>query len=628
MSGGLSPRRRGRAGGEDAWTTAVRSAGMGFGVSIVAVACVMVPSVWGDASVWARSGGGDACERVEERADRCAYVRASCGDLARGVDYLAGVYCDAEGREALALFGLCLWLVLLLSLLGTTAEVFFIDQLDFMSRRLRLSDDVAGATLMALGNGAPDVFTAWNAIQNAADFPLVLAELLGASIFITTVVLGVVILAAHGAHHRRARRSSAASPPRAKEPLLLVDAASGDVAGAAPPPPGGDLVAEDAPCQIDGKPFARDTAVLGLSIFAISCCALDRSIDLTESVALLTLYALYVASICYAQDGPDRRKLAGGSDDERENAGSPSSVELAPVAADGRPPAAPAAADHPSGGGGALRLRGVHWGDAASAWDRVVHVAELPFSVLRHASIPPATVDGWGEPKRRLAAASVAGAALVVTLDFGLGGDVRALFANPADGGGPPVYRAAALGGGLAAATYAATSRTQPPGMGLRTALVAVGFLATVAWLDLLASETVAVLESLGAAAGLSSAVLGVTALAWGNCIGDLVSDGAVARNGNPKMAVASVFNSPLFSQINALGVPVAYYCFSHGPLRINLEPQAVLSFVVVALSILATSLVARKHDCALPKHHALTLFAIYAAYVTASILIELDRQT
>ena len=38
---------------------------------------------------------------------------------------------------------------------------------------------MAGATLMALGNGAPDVFTAWNAIHQASDLPFVLGELLG-----------------------------------------------------------------------------------------------------------------------------------------------------------------------------------------------------------------------------------------------------------------------------------------------------------------------------------------------------------------------------------------------------------------------------------------------------------------
>ena len=135
----------------DGQTVLLRSAGLGLALSVFAVAAVMVPSVWGDAAAWARSNDGDACERVEDRADRCGFVRGACGGLARGVDYLAFVYCGGGGREGLRLAALSLWLVLLLSLLGTTADVFFIEQLDFMAKRLRLSDDVAGATLMALG---------------------------------------------------------------------------------------------------------------------------------------------------------------------------------------------------------------------------------------------------------------------------------------------------------------------------------------------------------------------------------------------------------------------------------------------------------------------------------------------
>lgn len=59
---------------------------------------------------------------------------------------------------------------------------------------LRLVHSVAGITLLALGNGAPDVFAAYSALQKADDFPLELGALLGASMFISTVVLGSVIL--------------------------------------------------------------------------------------------------------------------------------------------------------------------------------------------------------------------------------------------------------------------------------------------------------------------------------------------------------------------------------------------------------------------------------------------------
>ena len=48
--------------------------------------------------------------------------------------------------------------------------------------------------MRALGNGAPDIFTALAGISGAHDFELVAGELLGASNFISTVVLAAVLL--------------------------------------------------------------------------------------------------------------------------------------------------------------------------------------------------------------------------------------------------------------------------------------------------------------------------------------------------------------------------------------------------------------------------------------------------
>ena len=120
---------------------------------------------------------------------------------------------------------------------------------------------------MALGNGAPDVFTAWNAIHQASDLPLVLAELLGASIFITTVVLGSVLLA-----------SSTAT-------------------------------------NVSPKPFARDVTMLSASAFAIACFCLDGVVDFVESGAIILLYIGYVCvvvcsrTISYENDSGDELSL-------------------------------------------------------------------------------------------------------------------------------------------------------------------------------------------------------------------------------------------------------------------------------------------------------------------------------
>ena len=59
-----------------------------------------------------------------------------------------------------ALIFLIPWLLMLLLALGSTADNFLMPQLNYLSELLRLRPDVAGVTLLAFGNGAPDVFSA------------------------------------------------------------------------------------------------------------------------------------------------------------------------------------------------------------------------------------------------------------------------------------------------------------------------------------------------------------------------------------------------------------------------------------------------------------------------------------
>lgn len=72
-------------------------------------------------------------------------------------------------REFLSYGLFTLILLLLFLLLLTTAERFFCPSLQLISEYLRLSPAVAGATLLAFGNGAPDLFTQLAAIQTVGD---------------------------------------------------------------------------------------------------------------------------------------------------------------------------------------------------------------------------------------------------------------------------------------------------------------------------------------------------------------------------------------------------------------------------------------------------------------------------
>jgi sodium/potassium/calcium exchanger 6 len=69
-------------------------------------------------------------------------------------------HCSSPGQQPLVLVGLILYLLYAIMLLASTADNWFVVELQTLSSVLKLSDDVAGVTLLALGNGAPDVFTA------------------------------------------------------------------------------------------------------------------------------------------------------------------------------------------------------------------------------------------------------------------------------------------------------------------------------------------------------------------------------------------------------------------------------------------------------------------------------------
>jgi sodium/potassium/calcium exchanger 6 len=95
---------------------------------------------------------------------------------------------------------LLLQLTLLFRLLGSSADEYFAPPLSMFSSELGLPPRFAGATLLAVGNGACDVSAAVNAIAPDSEYGYLmsLGGLTGGGMFVSTVVSGCVILAAGG----------------------------------------------------------------------------------------------------------------------------------------------------------------------------------------------------------------------------------------------------------------------------------------------------------------------------------------------------------------------------------------------------------------------------------------------
>ncbi|OIW13561.1 hypothetical protein TanjilG_29302 [Lupinus angustifolius] len=84
--------------------------------------------------------------------------------------------------------------------------------------------------------------------------------------------------------------------------------------------------------------------------------------------------------------------------------------------------------------------------------------------------------------------------------------------------------------------------------------VVVTAFVMSVFWISTTAGELVNCLEAIGILLKLPPAILGLTVLAWGNSVGDLVADVAVAKAGHPAMAMAGCFAGPMFNMLVGLG--------------------------------------------------------------------------
>ena len=83
--------------------------------------------------------------------------------------------------------------------LSVITEGFFIVSLDQISRRLKLSDEVAGASLMAMGSSAPELAIALIALfSGGAHSDVGIGTIVGSAVFNILVITGVSAVAAGG----------------------------------------------------------------------------------------------------------------------------------------------------------------------------------------------------------------------------------------------------------------------------------------------------------------------------------------------------------------------------------------------------------------------------------------------
>ncbi|WVZ88300.1 hypothetical protein U9M48_034836 [Paspalum notatum var. saurae] len=121
-----------------------------------------------------------------------------------------------------------------------------------------------------------------------------------------------------------------------------------------------------------------------------------------------------------------------------------------------------------------------------------------------------------------------------------------------------------------------------------------ISFIMSVIWISTMAGELLNCLAAIGVIMDFPPAILGMTVLAWGNSMGDLVADVALAKAGQPTIAIAGCFAGPMFNMLVGLGTALVVQTARVYPKAYVLEFHVgiVVAFVFLLLSLMGTLLV------------------------------------
>jgi Ca2+/Na+ antiporter len=74
-------------------------------------------------------------------------------------------------------------------------------------------------------------------------------------------------------------------------------------------------------------------------------------------------------------------------------------------------------------------------------------------------------------------------------------------------------------------------------------------FVGCICVISMTAKEVVSIMRAFGIISGMSDSMVGLSILAWGNSVGDLFSNIALAKQGYSNMAFSACFGGPMFSK-------------------------------------------------------------------------------
>ncbi|XP_068994436.1 mitochondrial sodium/calcium exchanger protein isoform X1 [Embiotoca jacksoni] len=535
----------------------------------------------------------DQCDLVMNfsAADRCAFVKDTpdCDMGDSFINYLYVAFCLLPPNLTPLTITLCIvWLLFLFVILGLTASKFFCPNLSAISSSLHLTHNVAGVTFLALGNGAPDIFSAMAAFSNPHTAGLAVGALFGAGVFVTTVVAGSVALI--------------------------------------------------KPFAVASRPFLRDVIFYMVAVFWTFLMLYRGTTTLGEILGYLGLYVVYVLTVIISAYIYSRQRYSMNTSIQNvthvpaESHSSDSSDDDVPCLTGGSTLQEYESEYRPllpySESTSQILLSSLNPVDnrqwRRNSWNwRVLKVLKAPLEVLLLLCVPVVDPDkddkNWRRPLNCL---HLITAPLVCMLVFQSG-----IYGHYMIQGQFPLWLLIfLLGLFLSAIVFCTTTNDCAPKYHPLFALL--GFVASAVLISAAASEVVSLLHMLGVVLSVSNTVLGLTLLAWGNSIGDCFSDITIARQGYPRMAISACFGGIIFNMLFGVGLGcLVQMVKTHSD--VQFEPEGLLMWILagsLGLSLVLSFVIVPLCRFHLGRTYGTFLLVFYVTFLLVALLTEFSK--
>ncbi|KAH6826406.1 cation exchanger 11 [Perilla frutescens var. hirtella] len=472
--------------------------------------------------------------------------------------------CFFGGNPFLSVPFLTLILLLQFYILVKTAQDRFSVVVTKLAAHLKLSPSMGAVTLLALGNGAPDVFASVAAVRGGEP-RTGFGAILSAGTFVSAFVVGFVALYA-------------------------------------------------APFAVDPAPFVRDVLFYLAAAFFLFYVYLSAEIFLWQAVGFVGFYLFFVGIVFSMDSGYNgiggekiRSSRDGGELGLVENQEKHVDRGLEVVDCEGGESIGRFEVD---------RSRSFRFW---KAYEKISRIWEVPVSTLLNLTVPEISPSKWSRFYQSANIALCPVALLYSCKSFmSLDHPIKFLLSNTQF----PLWLVVFLGSSSLAILHYILEK-EPPKSEQITAVI-VAFIMSVFWISTVAGELLNCLVALGIILKLPSALLGLTVLAWGNSIGDLVADVAVAKAGQPAMAMAGCFACPMFNMLFGLGTGLVIETADVFPeaYKLHFHTSIVVAFVFLLLSLMGSLLVVTWNRFRVPRFWGFCLVGLYIIFIVVSLVI------